>query len=198
MTQVQLSVSGTQSDVTATSRVTVTDPAAEVVSVGFHVTGRGRRRTGPFAADRALPGGVYEKDLLLDAKELTRLQAEIVLLDGAVLTSQNMTFGTRFEPLNVAAGAINSLTVTPQPSRLDIAIVLGSAFIWKCYCRKGAQPTVDGSAGARLDERYLRFDEAPVAFSMGADAGSWNIVALGYNNAGQPGPRRSATVQVTA
>lgn len=210
VSQVQLAVSGTQSDVSAVSRVTVTDPNAAVRSVGFYVTGRNRRRVGPLPADRALAGGVYEKDLVLNDKELTRVQAEVVLLDGSVLASQINTFGTRFEPIAAAPGALTAIAAAPQPSRLDISATRGSAFIWKCYCRLGAQPTLapDGNPGAisdHLDERFLRFNESELAptdphlsFSMAATPGSWNVIALGYNNAGQQGPRRTATVQVTA
>lgn len=210
MSQVQLSVSGTQSDVTAVSRVTVTDPAGEVRSVSFYITGRDRRRVGPLAADRALVGGVYEKDLVLHATELTRAQSEVVLADGTVLTSRNTTFGTRFEPISAAPGVLTSIAVTPQPSRLDVVATRGSAFIWKCYGRQGAQPTiaVDGNPGGALDsldERFLRFNEseldpadAHLSFSMAAAPGTWNVIALGFNNAGQQGPRRTATVQVTA
>lgn len=210
MSQVQLAVSGTQTDVSAVSRVTVTDPAGEVRSVSFYVTGRDLRRAGPLSADRVLTGGVYEKDLVLHATELTRVQAEIVLGDGSVLLSRNTTFGTRFEPISAAPGILTSVVVTPQPSRLDAVATRGSAFIWKCYCRKGAQPTiaVDGNPGGALDpldERFLRFNESELevadphlSFSMAATPGSWNVIALGFNNAGQQGPRRTATVQVTA
>ncbi|HEV7596486.1 MAG TPA: hypothetical protein VGO33_15940 [Gemmatimonadaceae bacterium] len=205
MTQVQLAVSGTQSDVTGVSRVTITDPAAEVRTVGFYLTGRDRRRIGPLAADRAPGGGVYEKDLLLDARELTRVQAEIVLADGTVLNTQPTMFGTRFEPLAAPAGALASLSVTPQPSRLDIAVTRGSAFIWKCYAKNGSVPTVDGIAGSSLDQQFLRFNESEIegadprlSFSMAAGPGTWNIIALGFNNAGQPGPRFTSAVQVTS
>ena len=210
MSQVQLTVSGTQSDVTGIARVTVSDPAAEVRSVSFYVTGRDRRRVGPLAANRALTGGVYEKDLLLDAKELTRVQSEVMLLDGTVLLSQNTTFGTRFEPISAAPGILTSIAVTPQPSRLDIAATRGSAFIWKCYCKQGGQPTIglDGNPGTTsdmLDEMFLRFNESELdpadphlSFSMAATPGSWSVIALGFNSAGQQGPRRTATVQVTA
>jgi hypothetical protein len=210
VSQVQLAVSGSQSDVTAVSRVTVTDPAGEVRSVGFYVTGRNRRRIGPSSASRILAGGVYEKDIVLDASELTRVQAEIVLVDGSVLTSQNTTFGTRFEPISLPSGILTSVAVTPAPSRLDISATRGSAFKWKCFCKKGGQPTIaqNGAAATStdpLDEAFLRFNESEVvstdpslSFSMAADPGPWNLIALGYNSAGQQGPRRTATVQVTA
>ncbi len=159
-------------------------------------------------ADRALAGGVYEKDLVLDAKELTRTLAEVVLVDGSVLLSRNTTFGTRFEPIAAAPGALTSIAATPQSSRLDIVATRGTAFIWKCYCRCGGQPTVspDGTtpaAGDPLDEQFLRFNESELdpadphlSFSMAAIPGTWNIIALGFNSAGQQGPRRTATVQV--
>src|SRR4051794_29793228 len=107
-----------------------------------------------------------------------------------------MTFGTRFEPLNVAAGVLTSIAVTPQPSRLDIAATRGSAAFWKCYCKLGALPTLDGIAASALDESFLRFNESEIEapsdphlnFSMSALPGAWSVIALGYNSAGQPGP----------
>ena len=212
MTQVQLSVSGTQSDITGVSRVTVTDPASEVRLINFYVAGRNRRRVGPVPADRVLTGGVYEKDLLLDASELTRVQAEAVLTDGSVMLSQYTTFGTRFEPITATPGILTSIGVTPAPSRLDITAVRGSAFIWKCYAKNGGQPTIglDGNPGTTLDtldETFLRFNEIDIeppdpsphlSFSMAANPGTWNVIAVGFNSAGQQGPRRSATVQVTS
>lgn len=204
MTQVALAVSGTQYDVTGTSRVTVTDPAAEVRSVGFYLTGRNRRRVGPLAPDRTLGGGIYEKDILLDSLELSRLQAEVDLVDGTVLLSEPTVFGTRFEPLSVAPGVLGSLAATPGPSRIDVVVTRGTAFIWKCYARLGAFPTVDGTEAGNLDQQFLRFNESevegndpPLSFSMSAAAGSWNVIALGFNSAGQPGPRLTSTIGVT-
>jgi hypothetical protein len=185
--------------------VTITDPATEVQAVGFYVTGRDARRIGPLPADRALAGGVYEKDVLLDARELTRVQAEVVLNDGTVLNAKGTMFGNRFEPIAAPAGALASLVATPQPSRIDVVATRGSAFIWKCYAKIGAVPTVDGTAGGALDERFLRFNETEVegadphlSFSMAAAPGAWNLIALGLNSAGQPGPRFTSAVQVTS
>jgi hypothetical protein len=209
VTDADLVLSGSQSDVTGIARVTVNDPTNQVRSISFYLTGRDRRRVGPLAADRTLSGGVYEKDIVLHSKELTRVQVEAVLEDGTVVLSKNATFGTRFEPIAAAPGILTSIAVTPQPSRIDVVATRGSAFIWKCYAKNGGQPTISpdtnpASISDPLDESFLRFNESELdpadphlSFSMAATPGAWNLIALGFNNAGQQGPRRTATVQVS-
>jgi hypothetical protein len=197
VTQIQIAAGGSQTDVLGTARITVTDPQAEVRSIGFFVTGGDGRRTGPLPADRALTGGIYEKDLILDAARSTRAQAAAVAADGSVVLSTPMTFGSRFEPLTAPAGALGATAFTPSSRSIAVTTSLGSAASWKCFARKGAQPTVDGTTATPLDDAWLRYDEPATSFTMSADPGTWYVSALGYNSAGQAGPIASATVQVT-
>jgi hypothetical protein len=200
VTQVTLATSGSQADVTGLVRLTVTDPAAEVASVGFYLTGRDKRRTGPLAADRTPSAGEYEKDVLLDARVMTRVEPEVVLMDGTVLRGQSALLGVRFEPISAVSGRLTSVSATPQARRIDVAAVLDNAVIWKCYARKGAAPTADGLDTSPPSAAYLRFqsDASSLAFWMTADPGTWKLITLGYNPAGQPGPIHADQVEVTA
>lgn len=200
MTQVTLATSGSQSDVTGLIALTVTDPGAEVTSVGFYLTGRDKRRLGPLPPDRTPSAGVHEKDVLLDPRVLTRVEPEVILLDGTALRGQPALLGLRFEPLAAAPGRLASATVTPNPSNIDVVAALDTAVMWKCYARKGSPPTVDGLDSSAPDRAYLRFqgDAASLSFSMSADPGTWKLITVGYNGAGQRGPAIASTVEVSA
>lgn len=200
MTQVALATSGSQSDVTGLIRLTVTDPASEVASVGFHLTGRDKRRVGPLPPDRNPSAGVYEKDVLLDARIMTRIEPEVVLITGTTLRGPAALLGVRFEPLTAASGRLASANVTTQSRRIDVAAALDNAVIWKCYARKGAAPTADGLDSSPPASRYLRFqgDAAALAFWMTAEPGTWKLISVGYNSAGQQGPLRRSQVEVLA
>lgn len=198
MTQLQLAAGGSQTDVLGTARVTVTDPQAELRSIGFFVTGGDGRRIGPIPADRALTGGIHEKDLILNAARSARAQATAITADGSVVVSAPMTFGSRFEPLTAPPGALGATSFTPSSRSIAVATSLGTAASWKCFARKGAQPTADGTTATPLDDAWLRYDEPATSFTMSADPGTWYLSALGYNSAGQAGPIASATVEVTA
>lgn len=195
---VTLATSGSQTDVTGLVRLTITDPAAEVASVGFYLTGRDRRRVGPLLPDRNPSAGLYEKDVLLDARVLTRVEPEVILLDGTALPGGAALLGVRFEPLIAGPGKLASASVTPQPSRLDIVVALDTAVMWKCYARKGTPPTTDGLDGSPPARAYLRFqgDASALSFSMSVDPGTWKLVLVGYNGAGQRGPAVTSTVEV--
>jgi hypothetical protein len=197
VTQIQLAAGGSQTDVTATARVTVTDPQSELRSLGFFVTGGDGRRIGLLPADRILTGGIYEKDILLDSARSSRVQAAAVSADGSVVISAPMTFGPRFEPFAATPGALGATSITPGARSISVSTSLGTAASWKCFARLGAQPTTDGTSAAPLDDAWLRYDEPTTSFTMSADPGSWYVTALGYNSAGHPGPLASATVQVT-
>lgn len=198
MSQVSLATSGSQADVTGLVRLTVTDPAAEVASVGFYLTGRDKRRIGPLPADRNPSAGLYEKDVLLDARVLTRVEPEVILQDGTALRAQTALLGVRFEPLAAAPGQLASVSVVPQPRRLDVVAALATAVLWKCYARRGGAPTVDGLDGGIPASRYLRFQgsASSLSFSMSVDPGIWKLVTVGYNGAGQRGPAVAHTVEV--
>ena len=199
VTQVILATSGSQADVTGLVRLTITDPAAEVASVGFYLTSRDRRRVGPLRADRIVAGGVHEKDVLLDARVLTRVEPEVILRDGTTLRGQTALLGVRFEPRTTGPGKLTSVSVTPQASRIGVAVVLDTAVMWKCYARKGTPPTTDGLDGSPPARLYLRFqgDAASLSFSMSVDPGTWKLVTVGFNGAGQRGPDITHTVEVT-
>lgn len=200
MTQVTLATSGSQADVTGLVQLTITDPAAEVASVGFYLTGRDRRRVGPLGSDRIVAGGIHEKDVLLDARVLTRVEPEVILHDGTTLRGQTALLGVRFEPLTTGPGKLASVSVALQPSRIDVTAVLDTAVMWKCYARKGAPPTTDGLEGSPPARSYLRFqgDAASLSFSMSVDPGTWKLVTVGYNGAGQRGPAITHSVEVVA
>jgi hypothetical protein len=108
--------------------------------------------------------------------------------------------GVRFEPLGVVSGRLTSVSATPQAQRIDVAAVLDNAVIWKCYARRGAAPTADGMDTSPPAAAYLRFqgDAAALSFWMTADPGTWKLMTIGYNTAGQPGPVRANQVEVTA
>lgn len=197
MTQLQLTAGGSQTDVIGTARVTVTDLQSEFGSLGFLVTGADGRGIGPLPADRTLTGGIYEKDLTLDAARTTRIRAAATAADGSLVLSTPMAFGPRFEPISAPVGALGTTSITTAPSAITVSTSLGTAAVWKCFARKGAQPTVDGTASTPLDDAFLRYDESATSFTMSADPGTWYVTAVGYNSAGQPGPLASATVQVT-
>lgn len=197
MPAVELATSGTQTAVTGLARVTVTDPDTEVRSVDFYLIDKNKRRIGPLTPDRALTGGVYEKDVILDIRESTRVEPEVVLADGSVLKSAHALFGARYEPIDVTQAALASLTVTPSSQHLTISVSLGTAILWKCFARLGQLPTADGTAWTAPSERYLReWDSTELSFSMGIIPGTWHVIAIGYNSAGQPGPRSTVTAQV--
>lgn len=200
VTQVTLATSGSQADVTGLVRLTITDPAAEVASVGFYLTGRDRRRVGPLGSDRIVAGGIHEKDVLLDARVLTRVEPEVILHDGTTLRAQTALLGVRFEPLTTGPGKLASVGVALQPSRIDVTAALDTAVMWKCYARKGAPPTTDGLDGSPPARAYLRFqgDAASLSFSMSVDPGTWKLVTVGYNGAGQRGPAITHSVEVVA
>jgi hypothetical protein len=200
VTQVTLATSGSQADVTGLIQLTVTDPASEVASVGFYLTGRDKHRVGPLPADRNPSADTYEKDVLLDARVLTRVEPEVVLSDGTVVRGPVALLGVRFEPLTAGPGRLASVNVTAQASRIDVVTALDSAVIWKCYARKGAPPTIDGLDGSPPARAYLRFqgDAALLSFSMSLDPGTWMLVTVGYNGAGQRGPAITHTVEVAA
>lgn len=197
---VTLATSGSQSDVTGLVRLTVTDPDGEAASVGFYVTTRDKRRIGPVSADRNPSAGVYEKDVLLDARVLTRVEPEVVLRDGTSLRAQGALLGVRFEPLTVGPGRLASANVTTQPRRIEVAVVLGTAVMWKCFARKGTPPTIDGLDTSPPARAYLRFqsDAAALSFSMSVDPGTWKLICVGYNAAGQRGPAIALTAEVPA
>lgn len=200
MTQVALATSGSQSDVTGLIRLTVTDPASEVASVGFHLSGRDRRRIGPLPPDRTPSAGVHEIDVLLDARVMTRVEPEVVLLDGTTLRAPSALLGVRFEPINAVPGRLTLVNVTTQPRRIDVVTALDNAVIWKCYARKGSAPTADGLDSSPPARAYLRFqgDAASLSFSMSVDPGTWKLITAGYNGAGQRGPAITSTVEVPA
>lgn len=200
MTQVTLATSGSQADVTGLIQLAVTDPASEVASVGFYLTGRGKRRVGPLPADRNPSAGVYEKDVLLDARVLTRVEPEVVLSDGTAIRGPVALLGVRFEPIGVESGRLDSVSVTGEPRRIDVATALDNAILWKCFARRDVAPTADGLDTSPPASAYLRFqgDAAALSFWMTADPGTWKLMTIGYNAAGQPGPVRANQVEVTA
>jgi hypothetical protein len=196
LSDVQLSVTGSKSDVTGLVRLTVTDPNTEVRSVGFYTT-RAGRRIGPLTPQNP-SSGVYEAVVLLDAAHGTRLEYEVVLENGSILQAPAALLGPRFEPLATTPGTFASFAATAATSRIDVSAALGNAVLWKCYARRGARPTVDGEANSPPHDEYLRTVSAESeTVAMTASPGTWHVLGLGYNSAGQPGPRHQTTVQVT-
>lgn len=194
---VQLQISGAQRALDATASLTVTDPAGQVAAVQFMVSLIGGAPTGPYAADRAA-GGVFEKDVPLDPQRLVRVLPVVMLTDGSQQKAPSAVFGVANEPVGVAPGALASVTVTPGSGLLTVASAIGTATRWRCYARLGHRPTDDDSDRGALTRQYLRFegDGSTPSFTMRAQPGNWFCTVLGYNAAGQAGPRTLRTVQV--
>lgn len=195
----QLALTGVQSDLSAVARIQLTDPNGDVASVAFHVTGRDRRKKGPLAPDRVLSGNVFEKDVILDPTTLTRVDSEAILNDGTVARGNSALLASRFEPTNNAAAALQQLVVTPSALRIDVSATLGAAALWKCYARRGAWPTLNTVESGPVDPLFQRHEgsASQLSFSTFAKSGTWYVIAVSFNTAGQPGTRRKSFVQVT-
>lgn len=120
--------------------------------------------------------------------------------DGTVLRASQAGFGVRFEPRAAPAGTMASAVVTATPGALRIDATVGSATRWRCYARLGSWPTADGTPRAALHEDYLRVEASPAetSITMAAAPGRWFLIILGYNGAGQAGPRIAREQQVSA
>lgn len=197
---VQLDVNGSQEAVIGTVRLTVTDPGNDVASIGFEVTELGSTARGPFGPDRTPSANVFEKDVVLSERRITRVHPLATLHDGTVLRAPTAGFGVRFEPRTAPAGTMASAVVTAIPGALRIDATAGTATRWRCYARLGSWPTADGTPRAALHEDYLRVEATPseTSITMAAAPGRWYVIILGYNGAGQAGPRIARDLQVSA
>ena len=195
---VQLTVTGTQDSTVGTVRLTVSDPNNEVRAVEFITTDSAGAQSRALSADRNPSAGVYEKDVPLLARSFIRVQPQVRLANESILKSVPALFGSRGEPRNVAPGVLASQTVTPSSRKLTVAAPLGSAVEVLTFARRGAWPTIDGAEFGEPSDAYLRFigGTAGTTFSMAADPGAWHVISLGYNAAGQAGPRKTSITQV--
>lgn len=199
MSAVQLGVHSTQDEATGTTVLTVHDPNGEVSSVTFEVqVGTGAliayppdRSTEVSATDR-----IHEKDVARDLADATTVQPLVTLTDSTVLRPEAAVFAPRTD---VPSAALGGLRVTSDWGKLNVSVLPEEARSWKCWVRRGAWPTEDGTAGGALLKKYLRADvradETSVTLpARGADGDLWYVAAIGYDPLGQPGPRLTDSV----
>jgi hypothetical protein len=192
---ISLSLTSTSDGIVATARVAVSDPDAVLDHVDFYTTVLPTGpRLGPFASDATTGFGLFEKDVLLDVAAQTKVEAIAVLTDSTFVlaTPPFVTLGARSSV--VPAPAIRSLTVAPQWWSVNVSVVPGSCYSWKCWIKRDSWPTLDNTASGSLVEDYLRFEgnRDELAFSIPIPGGgpfTWYTVAVGYDSAGNPGPR---------
>lgn len=198
MSALKLEVEGIQDVAVGTTRLHVEDPGSKLRSIAFYVTDAAGTRTGPVSPDRSMPRlGIYERDVGLHPDALVRVQAVATLTDGSTLDAEEVAFGQR--GVTPARGTIESLRMPSVRGRVEVGVTLGSATTWKCWGRRGTWPTTDGSPGGHLLDDFLRFEGDPALtwFDTAANAGDeWYAVAVGYNSAGEPGSRMTASVLV--
>lgn len=198
MSAVQLSVFGIQDSLVGTLRLGMQDPNGEVRSVGFYVTDGSGIESGPHPADRTPVASVYEKDVTLGDANETHVQPVVTLHDGTVLRPRAERFGLRFATRHVPPGTLASTNVTAGTKEVSVSATPETAVVWKGWLRRGGWPTEDGLATGPVADTYLRFEGDPklTSFSTTAEPGGWYAVLVGYNTAGQPGPRKTASVEV--
>ncbi len=192
-------MAGAQRALDATASLTITDPNSEVASVQFMTGPVGAASRGPFAATR-VSGNTFEFDTDLDVQSLTRVTPVVTLNTGQTLKAPSAVFGVELEPIDAPPGTLATATVTPGTRTLTLAVSLGTAARWRCYASRGVSPTDGDMARGSLSRQYLRVesDVSAASLVMSASAGLWNCVVLGYNAAGQAGPRTVVAVQVAA
>lgn len=198
MSALRLDVEGIQEVRVGTARLHVSDPRSRLRSVAFSITGTDGVRGAPVRPDRSVPRlGFYEKDVELAVEGLVRVQPVATLADGSTLEGEEVAFASRgVEP---GPGTFESLRLAAAPGRVEVRVAVGSAKLWRCWLRRGAWPTTDGAADGELLDDFLRFegDAALTWFDTGiVAAGVWYAVAVGYNSAGEPESRATASVQV--
>lgn len=155
----QLILTSTNDGVVAKARAASTDPDVALDHVDFYTTVLpSGPRLGPFLPDATIACGVYEKDVLLDAAAQTKIEAIAVLNDNtSVLAAPpSITVGARSSV--VPAPSIRSLNLVSQWWSVNVSVVPGSAYAWKCWVRRDAWPTVDNTPSGALVEDYLRFE----------------------------------------
>ncbi len=192
---IQLSLTSASDGIVATARAVVSDADAVLDRIEFFTTvlPAGPRR-GPFAPDDATGFGSFEKDVLLDAAGQTLIEAFAVLADNTSVVSSPPAITVPARSSNVPAPAIRSMNAAAQWWRVDVSVVPGSCFSWKCWVRRDAWPTTDNTATGALLEEYMRFEgnRDELAFSIpvpGGGAGSWYVISIGYASDGGAGPR---------
>ncbi|HEV7595466.1 MAG TPA: cellulase family glycosylhydrolase [Gemmatimonadaceae bacterium] len=199
----QLILSSTSDGIVASARAAVSDPDATLNRVEFYTTVLpSGPRLGPFAPVATTAFGVYEKDLLLDLAAQTKIEAIAVLTDGTsvVATPPSVTVGQRSSV--APAPSIRSLNLLSQWWSVNVSIVPGSAYSWKCWLRRDAWPTVDNTPSGAVVESYLRFEgnRDELAFALpipGGGAGTWCAIAIGYGPDGAAGARLADVVDGT-
>lgn len=145
MSAVQLAVAGSQKGITGTVRLNVTDPNNEVRSVAFVTADSTSVRSELLPPHRTPAAGVYERDVPLLRKSFVRVEPQVELTDDSILKSQPLMFGAQSEPWGTAPGTLASLTLTPQPRRLDASAPLNTAISMSCFARRGAWTSAPSS-----------------------------------------------------
>lgn len=194
----QATLTSESDGIVGTIRLTVADPGAELARVEFYTTVASGARLGPFVPDRTSALGAFEKDVLLDTTATTLVEAIATKLDDSTLlpTPASVTLAVR--SVTVPPRRIRALNLMSEHGRVDVSVVLGSAFSWKCWMRHNAWPTTDATAGGTVLEEYVRFEgnrDKPT-FSLPLRAGNqtWFVVIAGTDSAGAAGPRLLGTV----
>jgi hypothetical protein len=199
----QLFLTSTNDGIAARVRAAASDPDAILDHIDFYTTVLpSGPRLGPFPPDATIAFGVCEKDVLLDPTAQTRVEAIAVLSDtsSVVAAPASITFGTRS---SVRPGpSIRSLNLVSQWWSVNVSIVPGSAYSWKCWVCRDAWPTADNTLSGPLVEGYLKFEgnRDELAFSVpipGGGAGTWYAIAIGYGPDGTEGARVADVVEGT-
>ena len=190
-----VSLSSTSDGIVTTARVTVSDPSAVLDHVDFYTTVLpSGPRLGPFPADASTGFDLFEKDVLLDTVGQTKIEAVAVLTDNSTVLSSPASITAAVRSSSAPAPAIRSLNLSSQWWSVNVSVVPGSCYQWKCWVRRDAWPTSDSSANGALVENYLRFvgNRDELAFTIPIPGGgpfTWYAVAIGYDSAGNAGPR---------
>lgn len=199
----QLDLSSGTDGIVTTARAAVSDPDAVLDRVEFYTTVLpSGPRLGPFVPDATTGPGVCEKDVLLDVSDQTSVEAVAILIDQTSVTSTPAQIVVGPRSALIPPPLIRSLNFVSQWWALNVSIVPAGAYSWKCWVRRDAWPTVDGTVtGDPLDD-YLRLEgnRDELSFSLplpDGGAGTWYAIAAGFASDGRAGPAMTSSVDGT-
>ncbi len=190
-----VSLTSTGDGIVATARVTVSDPDGLLDHVDFYTTVLpSGPRMGPFPADAMTSLGVFEKGVLLDPVGQTKIEAFGIQTDNTSVAASPASLTLAARSSVIPAPSIRSLNLSSQWWSVLVSVVPGSCYSWKCWVKRDAWPTADGTPNGALVENYLRFEgnRDELSFSIPIPGGgpfTWHAVAVGYDSNGNAGPR---------
>lgn len=199
----QLSLTSSSDGIVGAARLNASDPDAVVEKVEFFTTVLpSGPRLGPFPPDRTIAVGAFEKDILLDVSAETRVEAVVTKIDQttALPAPTNVTFAAR--AASPPPPGLVALNVIAEYGRLDVSVVPGAAYLWRCWIRRDAWPTADNTPRGVLLDGYMRAeanrDEPLLSLPVSGVAGTpYYIIAAGFNSAGVMGERSTEVIDIS-